>query len=610
MDSQDIIYTAGSTPTIPILPNQNLQTILQNIDTAINSHNTAPNYSGYNLGPYSGYTVTQVDSTSHPTNTQNFAEGISKIVCVTEYNLYTFTGTTYPTDQLVITDAINGLSLPILTYTPFSITTADTVTQVWNKTFTGLTAITASIVPTSANWSTWSISSPTTIVGAFNAVITHGSGQDTAIASKEATIGTFNNSANCLAGTSTDTPRQTIAALTTYCCALPTLNTGSVTWLGVTTGTNLQTSVQNLVNSVSGVMHSYVSGASIGLTISSVSGYTGQTLAVDTTWPGLYKVAVDGSDTTPANLYSKLTAGTGITLTIQNVSGNENIKISSTEVDSNEVLVSVGDSTPGYLVNKLPSTTNTDWGLTLNATMSIDQSQLLLTPGLQSSTFAQRLLSYISTTPELFTQFQQLVNQTEGGSCATPTLLSVTLSSGNFVLTWTPSGSASSQNAKYRMRGNSIWTTTPNLSPVNPLSGSATTSTLTGNAFTNVPMQFTIDSICTGGGIGTSNLYEMILYTSTSSVFSYSVSSGVISVNQDPLPGIDTIQYRLRNSAPTVIQNISATGLSPNASFTSVASGTYSIQYRFGTLINGSTLYSSDSTEIGDWITISSVVVP
>ncbi len=45
--------------------------------------------------------------------------------------------------------------------------------------------------------------------------------------------------------------------------------------------------------------------------------------------PGIgdHKVMVDGADTTPAYLYAKLTAGTGITLTVLNVGGNETIQI-------------------------------------------------------------------------------------------------------------------------------------------------------------------------------------------------------------------------------------------------------------------------------------------
>ena len=74
MDALLVTYTGVATTTVPILPNQNLQTILQNIDISIAAHNTAPDYSGYNL-----YCVKQTDGITHPTNTQNFAEGISKI---------------------------------------------------------------------------------------------------------------------------------------------------------------------------------------------------------------------------------------------------------------------------------------------------------------------------------------------------------------------------------------------------------------------------------------------------------------------------------------------------------------------------------------------------
>ena len=97
-NASQVIYTGLALSYIGVTPNQTLDTILDEINTAFNSVLPAPDYSSYNLGPYHGYSITQTDGTSHPTNTQNFAEGIAKIVCTDEYNLSNFIGVTYAAD--------------------------------------------------------------------------------------------------------------------------------------------------------------------------------------------------------------------------------------------------------------------------------------------------------------------------------------------------------------------------------------------------------------------------------------------------------------------------------------------------------------------------------
>lgn len=603
MDSQYVIFTAASTSNIPIAPNQNLQTILQNIDIAINAHNTAPNFSTYNLGPYFSYTVTQTDGTIHPTNNQNFAEGISKILGKTQSDLYTFTGTTYVSDKSVFTTAITNLQAPAYTYAPFSITSADSIGTVWSKTFTGLTGITSSIAPTSANWSTFSISSPTTIVGAFNAVIAHDSTQDTSIATKEPSIGTFNNSANCLAGTSTDSPRATITALTTAICAAPTLNTGSVTWLGVSAGTNLQTSVQNLVNSVSGVLHGYVNAAGTGLSITSASGYGGQTLSADTTWSGYHKVSVDSADTTPGYLGAKLTAGTGISFTVTSPSGNETIQITNTAVDNFTVKANASDANPSTLDNKI-GTAGGSWGMSLSKYPSLDNSQLILSPSLSApDVFIQSLFEYISSDPVALQMFANLIAQAGLTPGTSITDLIVTLTSGTFVLTWTHQAGIS-QSAKWRQRGLPVWVSSQ-FSPASPLGPTAATTTGS-QVVLNTPLQFQIDTIYSNGTIG-SNIYEAINYSCQT--LSSAVTSGVISINQLVLPLIDIIQYQLIYSG-TTIQTINTTGNIPNISFASVASGSYTVKWRMGTQINGSVLYSDDASQLNALCVSGTITVP
>ena len=61
-------------------------------------------------------------------------------------------------------------------------------------------------------------------------------------------------------------------------------------------------------------------------------------------------VKVDAADTTADYLNSKISAGTGITKTILNIAGNEQLQLSAGD---KYVEIGVADTTPGYLSDKL-----------------------------------------------------------------------------------------------------------------------------------------------------------------------------------------------------------------------------------------------------------------
>lgn len=602
-DASTIIYTAIPLSYISVIAGQNLDTILSNINTAVNAMSSAPNYSGYNL-----YCVKETDGTTHPTNTQNFAEGISLMLCNLITSFTTFTGTTYPTDQAAIVSAINALDVPAITYAPFSITDTDTVTQVFNKNFTGIGTILSAINPSGASWSSLSITPPTTITTGFTDIINYIVTMNSTIAGKQAQIATFNNTANVLAGGATDSIYTTVGEIITYITTLPLFNNGSITYGGVSAGTNLQSAVQNTISSVSSILQNGVFGQGTGLTIGSIgSTYQGKKLTIDTTYTQLYKAMVTGDAYTDADFLDQKIESSDNSLTLS-VTGNKLDIVITAPSDVDKVKINNSDPTGSYLSSKIRGVGN-EWGMSNIPIVDISNSFMEIKPELDPNVMFSQMLTYISTNPILFTQFQQLVSQTQGGTCTAPTALSVVLTTGDFALTWTPSGSASSQNVKWRGLGASIWQIGTFITPANPQTTGQSTATVSGSVGVNIPVQFAIDSVCAGGGVGISNVYEMIKYVSTSGSFISSVSGGVISVTQDPLSNIDNVFYRLKNAVPTVIQNITTTGVSPTGSFTSVEAGTYSVEYRFGTLINGVTLYSDDSTQIGSWIHIAGIVV-
>lgn len=594
MDASLVVYTSIPLSYIPVAQNDNLNVILGHINTAINTSSSAPDYSGYNL-----YCVKEVDGTTHPTNTQNFAEGISKMLCDFKTAYTTFTGTTYVSDKGVFTTAITNLQSPAYTYVPFSITSADGINTVWSKTFTGLTSITNSIKPDSANWSTIGASNATSIVSAFNTIIAYEVTQDGLISGKQASLGTFNTTS--IGGSTGTVPITTITELITAVAAVPAFTPGSITSTCVTAGGSLQAVVQNTINSVDTISAASVTTAGTGLLLSG-SGCGGKTLAIDTSWSGLNKVKVSAGDSTGGYLFNKLTS-TDASVTLTDTGSTLNMSVSNPS--DGKVKINAFDESANYLQSKITFATSSDSGLGIIATTSIDNNTLSLTPTINYSSFWGVLADFISTDPDALSKLATLIQQVNNIPGLAVINLIVTLVSSQFVLNWSHQ-SGSSQTAKWRAKGNTTWQSI-GFTPTNPLSGTAITSTGTGITIpVNVPAQFQVDTVYPTG-TSSGNIYESIMYASTT--LNSSVLSGVITVSQIPLP-IDTVQYRLRNSVPAIIQNFSASGLNPGGEFGAVASGTYTVQWRFGTTLNGSTLYSDDASQIGSWFTSGSIVVP
>lgn len=65
------------------------------------------------------------------------------------------------------------------------------------------------------------------------------------------------------------------------------------------------------------------------------------------------KVFVDSSDSIAGFLAPKLAAGTGVTLTVLNPGGDEQVEIAAPLIDTNMVLVDIIDTVPGFLADKI-----------------------------------------------------------------------------------------------------------------------------------------------------------------------------------------------------------------------------------------------------------------
>jgi hypothetical protein len=347
-----------------------------------------------------------------------------------------------------------------------------------------------------------------------------------------------------------------------------------------------------------------VGAATGGISYVAGTGCNPASVHIDTTYTQFYKIAVDSADAsahTEDFLSAKLiSSDSSIGIA---VSGNQ-LDLTAVVTTDPKVKVNSSDATSGYLADKIPSSTG-DWGLAILVTPSVGNDQLLITPKMTDpSLFASNFLDYISTDSDLVAKWCALQSQCAECLCTAPGALSVSISDNTYVMLWTVGGSPVAQTATYRQRGNVDWISNVNISPANVLSNTATTATVSGLC-ANTVYQFQVNSICSGiSNYG--NIYESIIYTCQT--LSANVVAGVITVTQPAVPTVDTIQYTLYHST-TPVETVSATGANPVAHFASVAAGTYTVKWRYGTVINGTTLYSDDASQLNAMCTSGSIVV-
>ena len=616
-DSSLVVYNSVPLSTINVTPGMDLQTALWNINTAVGT-SISTNYALFNYGPYYGYTLkTPLGATI--TDITGFVEGTASGIGKVSSDLATFTGTTFPSYQSSINSAILTLQIPGITYSnsagnlTISISNTDSINTVLTKLATGL-GDTGNLLGTPGNaWSLILITpDPTNIHDAFNDLINYNITQNSAIAAKEPSIGTFDNSANCLfsiGGTSTDNAGDTITLLTTYVCALEKFDSSVVTTTCLTPKTNLQDWFQQLVDIADLNAANGFTALDSSMTSTSNGPCSGFTIGVDPTWTGLRNVAASVQDTTPGTLSDKLLPGTNVTLT-PSAPGNQTLTIDVAVPNDAKVGVNSSDVTPDYLVSKIPATQGT-WGISLVPTVTPDNSQLKLTPTVTNPyTLVQNIINYISTNPELLAAFCALKTQCDGCQCLAATAFTVTADILNteFNLSWAAGTSlGETQTVAYRESGTTTWITNAHISAANP-QAYTTTSAVVSGLNTNMVYEFQIVSNC-GTGPNYSAIVTGIIYEQET--VTIGANGGIISVNQAPMPSVDVIEYTLYNAAgPTPVQSTTATGINPVASFNQVLAGTYYVEYRYGTLINGVTLYSDDPSQNNAWYQSTSVIVP
>lgn len=593
MDASQVLYTGLSKPNIPISPGQTLQTILANIDSAISNSSVAPDFSLFNLHCLRPtYTIT---------NTQQFAESITLVLCNLKTAYDAFVGGSYISDQSVLVTAINDLQDPALIYAPFGILNSDSIQQVWAKMFTGLSDMATKYDPSTANWDSLGVDTPPeSIADAFDIFIETSIAMSTDISTKEDNIGIFNNT-DCLDGGATDTPRATILALKEAVCNLPVFDSTAITFLCVSAATTLEGTLDNIIGKLSDVTTNYIANTGLGLVTVSNGNCAGYRVAIDDEWEGLYKVAVDSADViagTPDFLGDKIISSDA-SLDVAVVGDKLDITIANVAVDE-KVKVNASDPSAGYLINKF-ATSGAPFGISLAINASGDNSKVYINPSIDGRLFIQNFMNMLTSDPELFSLFCAAINQCTASTCLAITTLTVTYTVGSFLIEWTPAGGSTvSQTVKYRQSGTSAWISSANVTAPNPQSITTDAASVDGVS-ANTVYEFQVDSICPDG-INGSNIAESIEYDYANLNVQTDVNGHAISITMDPLSTVEIIEYRLK-SGSTVKENKTATGKSPSVTFSTsgITSGTYHVEYRLGTTVNGVTLYSNDASQLSAW---------
>lgn len=430
-DASCVIYNGPPLTCSDIDTTDTLNIILQKIDPLLCS--ASGDYSTYNTFCLS------------PITTQKqFVESISNFVCILNSAFGTFTGTTFPNYQTSVATAIAAVNNPAITCAAASVTSADNIPTILTKYCTLLTSLVNSLNISTVNWgSCYTVSpTPTNLVEAFNVLI----GQICLLKSQVASaavLPVFNNTGTCLTGGgASDSLVTTIGLLRTRVCLTGTLDTTSITWGCVNQPTgaqNLQDTIQNILSALTPIIQQTPTQWSNDFTVTNVDSGNlclGKHIALATPSAQDRFVAATTSDTSPGTLQAKVTAGTNITLDYITTPGQMIINAAGSGGGST-VKADSGDSTAGFLLDKLEGSTNSAGiGITpvLDTTNPSHLVQLVL--NVDPVTLFTTLLDAASANPSLMTALCTLIASCPS-PCAAPTNVTVTYNSGTTSTTTT-----------------------------------------------------------------------------------------------------------------------------------------------------------------------------
>lgn len=395
-DASCIAYTGPNLSCSGIETHDSVETALQKIDEQICTI----------TGDYTGYQYNELPTWWGEliTTEGEFVDAITAYALEVTVNLNNFLEVTFPAYQSSTDTRFTAIEEPGIVCSFAGVTSLDTLETVLTKYCTAFGTLNSSLSIIGVDWDQcFTVTTPpTTIAEAFSLVID----QICQVESAASALPTFNNTANCLIGTSTDSLVTTIGLITTKLCTTDAFDGGILT-LGCIDpdSDSLQDVIQELITTTSTLVENVptysddfiVTATSVG------NPCAGKTISLATPINQDRFVAVDVGDVTPGTLSTKITAGTNITLDIVTTPGTMIVNSTGT-VDSFKVKAdSAGLDTEGYLINKINGASNT--GISLVESYNSSTGKVDITPTIDATELFTMLLNQMDTDSELYELF-------------------------------------------------------------------------------------------------------------------------------------------------------------------------------------------------------------
>jgi hypothetical protein len=407
-DSSTVIYTGPNLPSIGIDSNDNLQSALGSINTAV--------------GEIEGIDWTEfdyfcLDEETGITTAQEFVETISEFVCDLSSAFTTFSEETYVEaieDLQEQIDAINEQGLT--SCEDIGIVEADELPTILSKIIANLCEVNTAINPSGADWTQcYAVDPlPSTIEAAFDVIIDQICGLKADIA-EVAVLPVFDNTGTCLPDPGEeDTLVDTIEKITTYLCELPEFDINDITWQSCIANPNPGGGA-DLISTFNIILSRLQAAYALRVvefdsdfftTSYSTPGQpcSGVVVTLNDGIPDVF-FALNEDDETPGYFEDKITAGDNIEFDTDSVPGT--LIINSTAED---VLVkaNAGDTAAGYLIDKIDGKIDSSNAISLVESYNSGTDKVDVTPVIDYTALAAQMLSVIGASVELSAQLCEI----------------------------------------------------------------------------------------------------------------------------------------------------------------------------------------------------------
>jgi hypothetical protein len=322
LSSKCVYYSGPNLVCSGVNSNDSLELALQKIDEQICQ--VTADYSTYNT-----YCLAPIETQ------QEFVETISDYVCTTRTMLTDFTSETFVEYQTEVDERFVTIEQPEITCSFAGVTSFDAVQTVLTKYCTAFNTLNTAISLSGVDWSQcFTVTpAPTTISQAFSVVID----LICQVNSNGTTLPTFNNVGTCLPTPgASDSLVNTIEKIKTRLCQTGTFDANTLTWGCSTAETNLQDTIQLLLNGLTDWKQNKPTYSEdfVVTQVDEEDPCQGVLISLASPISGTDRlVATSATDDTPGTLIQKLTVGSKLSLTEIGSNPSKQLQLTTTAID-------------------------------------------------------------------------------------------------------------------------------------------------------------------------------------------------------------------------------------------------------------------------------------